>query len=80
MIFLKSTEKFCSWDTCRTRRVVGTAPGMVFAGNVVLPGGIPGGLRLGTRGTLGRHPEGFSRFGHSGHVAHSEGFRSDLSA
>src|SRR5438128_6329181 len=34
-------------------------------------------LRLGTRGTLGRHPEGFSRFGHSGHVAYSEDIRRD---
>src|SRR6266540_3238647 len=32
-------------------------------------------LRLGTRGILGRHPEGFSRFGHSRHVALSEGSR-----
>src|SRR5436190_81405 len=32
-------------------------------------------LRLGTRGILGRHPEGFSRFGHSGHVAYSEDIR-----
>src|SRR5947207_15291641 len=30
---------------------------------------------VGTRGMLGRLPDGVSRLGHSGHVAHSEGFR-----
>src|SRR6266540_1808247 len=100
----------------------GWSPGNAFTGNVVLPGGIPGGLMardtwhsrtstrdtwltrnapggffwrghsghvaysqcsrrvlsawaFGTRGVLGRLPDGVSRLRHSGHVACSEGFR-----
>src|SRR6266540_79177 len=34
-------------------------------------------FRLGTRGTLGRYPEGISLFALSGHVAYSEVIRRD---